>query len=161
KASSTTPIPPTPAGSTTFGACISGSIARRSAATSRASGGAAMTNTASTELARGASPAPRAADALALAAAPTFAAMALLNVVRGSAQDAICSATYGSGLSGMVPLRKFRADAAEFIHQRLHLVHGAGARRLRAEGCDHKARDTRPMPLCGANPGIAKHQAQD
>ncbi|WP_024520523.1 hypothetical protein [Bradyrhizobium sp. Tv2a-2] len=64
-----------------------------------------MTNTAGTEAGAGRSPALGAADVLALAAAPTFAAMALLNAILGSAQaDMICSAAQGSSLSGMVPM---------------------------------------------------------
>jgi hypothetical protein len=44
-------------------------------------------------------------DVLALAAAPSFAAMALLDSVFGTAQaDVICSAIHGPGLSGMVPM---------------------------------------------------------
>ena len=64
-----------------------------------------MTNTASVEPAGSATPAFGAADVLALAAAPTFAAMALLNGVLGSAQvDVICSAAHASAFGGMVPM---------------------------------------------------------
>ena len=44
-------------------------------------------------------------DALAFAATPTFAVMALLTVVLGSApSDVICSAAHASALSGMIPM---------------------------------------------------------
>jgi hypothetical protein len=46
-----------------------------------------------------------AADWLCLAAAPTFAVMALLTAVLGSAADGLCSAAHdASSLSGMVPM---------------------------------------------------------
>jgi hypothetical protein len=64
-----------------------------------------MTNMASAEPAGGTGPAVGAADVLALAAAPTFAAMALLNLVLGSSQtDAICSTAHASAFGGMVPM---------------------------------------------------------
>jgi hypothetical protein len=64
-----------------------------------------MTNMASAESAGGTGRALGVADVLALAAAPTFAAMALLNLVLGSVQaEVICSAAHGSVLSGMVPM---------------------------------------------------------
>jgi hypothetical protein len=46
---------------------------------------------------------PGAADWLGLAAAPTFAIMALLSTLGGSA-DMLCSSSHPSPLSGMVPM---------------------------------------------------------
>ena len=64
-----------------------------SQACSGGSGGATRWNTA----------AHRVANGLYLAAAPTFATMALLTGVLGSA-DALCSTTSASPLGGMVPM---------------------------------------------------------
>jgi hypothetical protein len=66
------------------------------------------------------------ANWLSLAAAPTFAVMALLTALLGTAPDMLCSAMHASPLGGMVPM--YLLMSAFHLAPWLRLISGQGKR---------------------------------